>query len=259
MTDELVTRHVAELLARERARLDAGIPGAPIRAYDVISGASGIGRYLLLHPRHHTLLRHLLAYLVRLTAPVAAHGVTVPGWWVSTVPNPARPHDFPCGRLNLGLAHGICGPMTLLAFARQAGIRVPGDDEAIASIAEELLTYQDERGQWPGTVALEDIVLDGENDPVEPGLCHGRAGALHLTSVLAHDTGDARLVAQLPRLAERVLDLPTPEHPFRFARENTSSRPRLGFLDGAAGIALALHRYADGPQRTIWEAALMVC
>ncbi|MFD0489782.1 lanthionine synthetase LanC family protein [Saccharopolyspora spinosporotrichia] len=198
MTDELVTRHVAELLARERARLDAGIPGAPIRAYDVISGASGIGRYLLLHPRHHTLLRHLLAYLVRLTAPVAAHGVTVPGWWVSTVPNPARPHDFPCGRLNLGLAHGICGPMTLLAFARQAGIRVPGDDEAIASIAEELLTYQDERGQWPGTVALEDIVLDGENDPVEPGLCHGRAGALHLTSVLAHDTGDARLVAQLP-------------------------------------------------------------
>jgi class I lanthipeptide synthase len=50
---------------------------------------------------------------------------------------------------------------------------------------------------------------------------------------------------------------------FRSPSDVTTGRPTWvddgGFLTGAAGIALALHRYAGGAEpRTAWDAALLV-
>ncbi|MFF4694578.1 lanthionine synthetase LanC family protein [Streptomyces chattanoogensis] len=108
----------------------AGRPGAPLAAYDVISGATGLGRLLLArqhaHRTHHALLTSAVDYLICLTDPVHVHGRTVPGWWTPDAPSLNRTASFPRGHVNLGLAHGIAGPPALLALARQRGITAPG-------------------------------------------------------------------------------------------------------------------------------------
>ncbi|MFI7099436.1 lanthionine synthetase C family protein [Streptomyces sp. NPDC050161] len=314
--DAKVTARLRADLAQEHARLDAGRPGVAMSTYDVISGATGLGRYLLLaEPRHHDLLAGTLTYLIRLTHPVTAHGHSVPGWWVPTQPSPVPDPRFARGHLNLGLAHGICGPLALLSLAWEAGVRVPGQLPAIARIAEHLLDHQLDTGLWPRAIGFDDFTrgtwTPGHGDaqvawcygtpgvartlhlagralhrpdwqeravrgldsalslsPRLPGnsLCHGRAGLLHITSLMAHDSADPHLTAHLPGLANTLLDAYDPAHPFGY-RHDTPKLPadqlvaphRAGFLQGTAGIALALHTFATpSPPPRPWDAALLL-
>ncbi|MGP3926928.1 lanthionine synthetase C family protein [Streptomyces sp. 8N616] len=312
--DDRVTAQVERLLAAEEERLRAGRAGAPMHAYDVISGATGLGRYLLLHrPRHQELLARVLSYLVRLTEPVSAHGHTVPGWWVRGGPATADDDpDYPRGHFNLGLAHGIPGPMALLALAREAGVRVPGQDAAITRVCDWLLDWRTAGGRWPWVIPFERHMKAGDRTvPLPPGrtawcygtpgvawavylagralshtdwqraavdalaaelddvrglfdssLCHGRTGVLLITWRMARDSGDSRLTAQLPHLAAPVLDAYDPQLPFGYRYSAPTMRvagDRAGFLEGAAGIALALHTYAtDSEPDTPWDAALLL-
>ena len=86
----------------------------------------------------------------------------------------------------------------------------------------------------------------------DQSLCHGWAGLLRL----AQSTDDA------DALAERVLAAFDPGHAVRFHLALPSRGPPLdrpGFLDGSAGIALALHGYATARHpRTGWDAALLL-
>ncbi len=63
-------------------------------------------------------------------------------------------------------------------------------------------------------------------------------------------------------VAERVLDAYAPDSAFGFRyyqTEGTWYAERPGFLDGVAGVALALHSYATGEMpRTGWDAALLL-
>ncbi|MFF4642871.1 hypothetical protein [Streptomyces sp. NPDC001389] len=54
----------------------------------------------------------------------------LPGWWCAH-----DPHRFytPGGHGNFGMAHGIAGPLALLAQAPKRGVAVDGQREAIAS------------------------------------------------------------------------------------------------------------------------------
>lgn len=315
--DEHVTARVRSLLDRETARLRAGEPGVRMADYDTIGGATGLGRYLLLRqPRHQELLAGTLTYLTELTRPVTAHGHVVPGWWADQAPGLVAEPRFARGHFNLGLAHGIAGPLALLALARLAGIQVPGHDEAITRIVGQLMPFQARTGLWPGRVSFDEYVAQtpdqGPGDQMiawcygtpgtaraiylagaalrQPGwqqagvralrdafarqppgrtdcsLCHGWAGLLHITSQMARDSGDQALAARLPALAAPIIDAYDPAHPFGFRYTRSGLPPgyqlaphRAGFLEGAAGIALALHAYATGHQpRSDWAAALLI-
>ncbi|MFE0380031.1 lanthionine synthetase C family protein [Streptomyces inhibens] len=315
--DELVGAQLRALLAEESARLDAGRAGVRLGAYDTLAGAAGLARHLLLDPaRHPQLLRDTLSYFVRLTRPVRAHGRTVPGWWVPTQPAVDPDARFTRGHFNLGLAHGICGPLVLLARGWEEGIRVPGHEEAMARIADHLLAFRRYDGLWPGAIGFDDF-LSGDRAPAvddnmvawcygtpgvaralylagraldradwrrtavqalgdalglrPPGatdssLCHGWAGLLHLTWRMADDSGDRRLAELVPRLAAPVLDAYDAALPFGFRYERPGLPPdrslaahRAGFLEGAAGIGLALHTYATGRAPSgHWDAALLL-
>ena len=79
---------------------------------------------------------------------------------------------------------------------------------------------------------------------------------------MAQDTGDPHYTAAADTLAAHLLDDFDADAPFgyRFPHPR-ADRPldRPGFLDGAAGVALALHTYAtDRPPRTPWDAALLL-
>ncbi|MFI9203188.1 lanthionine synthetase C family protein [Streptomyces sp. NPDC053048] len=310
--DTVVLSQWEAVFAAEDERLGAGLPGVRMHRYDLISGAAGLGRYLLLRrDRHHEALSDVLAYLVRLTEPVRVDGHTVPGWWVNGTLTDEPDGSHPRGHFNLGLAHGIPGVLALLALAREADVRVPGQDGAITRVAEWVLRWQGDGLQWPAAVAFEEHVALGGTPPAvgrtawcygtpgvaralylagralrradwqrtavdalvaaladvrgvyECALCHGWAGLLQTTWRMARDSGDQRLADDLPRLAAPILDAYDPGLPFGYscAAPHIRLAPhRAGFLEGAAGIALALHTYAtDAEPATSWDAALLLC
>ncbi|WP_372405253.1 lanthionine synthetase C family protein [Streptomyces luteireticuli] len=65
-----------------------------------------------------------------------------------------------------------------------------------------------------------------------PGLCHGLAGLLQITLRFAHDTGDPDFARAAAGLAVRLLRLPD--------RGGSPAQDGPGFLEGAAGVVLAL-------------------
>lgn len=88
--------------------------------------------------------------------------------------------------------------------------------------------------------AAENALLAVLRDPAQLnklsgiGLCHGTAGLLHAAWRIATESGNTAIAAELPRLADRLITALSPDH----------RDPEL--LDGAAGVALALHTLSTG-------------
>nr|WP_223185296.1 lanthionine synthetase C family protein [Streptomyces sp. CBMA152] len=147
---QTLTTHLA---SEQLARLSAPSPGPGVgwSDYDVITGPTGTGRLLLAavtegdtaeraaaEPALHATLDHL----VTLARPIRVDGQLVPGWWV---PNERQASAgdrrvFPRGDVNLGLAHGIAGPLALLVRSAEYGITVDGQVDAVYAIAGWLAT-----------------------------------------------------------------------------------------------------------------------
>lgn len=308
--EERLTAGLRARLTAEAERLDAGMPGMPGPVYDVIGGICGLGRYLLnWAPAAPDLLMEILAYLVRLTDPVSAHGHVVPGWWVRGAPSLGQQTHYPRGHFNLGLAHGIPGVLALLALASEAGAEVEGQSEAITRIAEWVLGRQIDDYRWPAAIpfdaeavgafvtessgpgwcygtagvaralfvagraldradwqrtaihALSGAVRDTKTMS-DFGLCHGWAGLLHIAWRTTLDSGDQALADHLPELVNRIVEGFDSTAPFGYRSDDAGGRRgphRAGFLEGAAGIALALHSWASGSgPASPWETALML-
>ncbi|MDH6121336.1 hypothetical protein ABH930_006488 [Kitasatospora sp. GAS204A] len=154
-----LTAHVAtEQLARLAAQ-PAG-PGVDWSSYDAIAGASGTGRVLLTavtdgdaeeRAAAEPALRATLAHLVALSRPVRVGGRQVPGWWVPghrqlTAADRAR---FPRGDINLGTAHGIAGPLALLARSAELEVTVDGQLAAVRRIGGWLAARADHDASGP--------------------------------------------------------------------------------------------------------------
>ncbi|GHE97510.1 hypothetical protein GCM10018772_22180 [Streptomyces fumanus] len=308
--DRRVSAALGRTLAAEEERMRSGRPGTSARSYDVVSGATGLGRYLLLRGEpHRALLTRTLSCLVRMTEPVTAHGRRVPGWWVPHGTDGPFSHVFPRGHFDVGLAHGVPGPLALLALAHRAGVRVPGQDTAITGIADWLLRRRTPAAPWPPVIGFDQhtsrttrpppgrtawcygtpgvaraLYLAGRaldrpdwctaalraltealaapGELVDSALCHGWAGVLHVTWLMAHDSGNPQLAGSLPWLAEKVLNDYDADAPFGYRYRSPGQQAaidRAGFLQGAAGIALALDAYARNlPPTTRWDAALLL-
>jgi hypothetical protein len=120
-------------LDRAHERIERG-QLAKLGEFDLINGLTGIGVYLL-QANDTELLRDVLSYLVRLAVePVIVDDERLPGWWTGNGPADEPSSDWPGGHANLSLAHGIGGPLALLASAMTHGITVAGHTEAINQI-----------------------------------------------------------------------------------------------------------------------------
>ncbi|MGI5341773.1 lanthionine synthetase LanC family protein [Streptomyces sp. CA-181903] len=252
-------RHVVdEVTARARRAADGPYSS---RAVDVVAGLTGAGAYLL----------------CRRDDPAAAEALRTVLTALTRTRFPDRPDP--------GMAHGTAGPLALLALALAAEATVPGQREAAVRLAAALAAGRADdawgpdwpapatgrplraswcrggpgiaRALWLAGTALDDAELRGlavralraalrrppERRRVDgdPGLCHGVTGLLHITSRFAHDTGDPGLTTAAARLAAGPL--PSGGGP--------------GFLDGAAGVTLALLGAATDAAPG-WDRALLL-
>ncbi|MDT0445711.1 lanthionine synthetase C family protein [Streptomyces johnsoniae] len=191
--DGHIMRLTRACLDAAHRRIDRGeLPR--MREFDLISGLTGIGVHL--HHRHRggDLLAEVLSYLVRLAAPLTIGSEVLPGWWTTDNTN-----GRPCpdgGHGNLGMAHGVTGPLALLATTLRHGIIVPGHIEAI----EQITTWLDSCRQgtegapwWPEIVSRTEH-REGtvrQRGPGRPSWCYGTPGlarAQQLAALALSDT-----------------------------------------------------------------------
>jgi hypothetical protein len=147
------------------------------REFDLIAGLTGLGAYLLHRHSGGDLLRDVLVYLVRLTEP---RSDGLPGWWALDGPTGTGP-EWRGGHGNLGMAHGICGPLTLLALAARRGVTVDGHADAMRQVCRWLdhCRYgEPPRVWWPGAITRteHDQGVTRRDGPLRPSWCYGTPG-----------------------------------------------------------------------------------
>ncbi|MFL6120678.1 lanthionine synthetase C family protein [Actinophytocola sp.] len=228
------------------ARIDAALAGRTGTAegtYDVVTGISGLGRVLLDamdDPAEHTAAvaaatAATMRYLVRLSRPRSVRGRQVPGWWTSPEQLPLD-HDrrrHPDGAVNVGMAHGIAGPLALLALAARRDVTVDGHLDAIRFLCGWLAdtAVSDEDGPfWPSRVGLS---AGADEQPVRSrdGWCYGVYG---VATALYH-AGTALNCAEWRALAIRAVR-------GALARGTRPTDPYL--CHGYAGVLHTVHRLA---------------
>ncbi|MEU9036700.1 lanthionine synthetase C family protein [Streptomyces sp. NPDC048352] len=180
-------------VAAAHARIRRGEPAA-FAEYDLLHGLTGIGVHLLLHTPGDDALAAVLSYLVALTHPLDLNGERLPGWWCAHDP---RRLYTPGGHANFGMAHGITGPLALLAHALRRGAVVDGQREAVDTVTAWLDQWQQhgDRGPWWPEAITREEAADGRphvTGPGRPSWCYGTPGitrALQLAAIATVDTG----------------------------------------------------------------------
>jgi lantibiotic biosynthesis protein len=203
--DQSLAAAVGRRLDDAHARLDRGaLPR--LAEFDVIRGLAGVGSHLLRRGTAQKTLRRVLEYLVRLTEPLTLHDETLPGWWAPTGPSGRHRARFPGGHANSGMAHGIAGPLALLALSERRGIAVHGHHDAVDRICRWLDRWRTPTpggDVWPYWVNRAQHRA-GRRDTDErqpPSWCYGTAGLSRAQQLAALTTGDTARRA----LAEHAL------------------------------------------------------
>ncbi|MFJ8846208.1 lanthionine synthetase C family protein [Streptomyces cyaneofuscatus] len=160
-------------------------PTATNGAYEVVRGMSGIGRHLLARREQcEDELALVLTYLTRMAHGEISHrGHRVPRWWTWAAPKLGQEVEMPDGHLNLGLSHGVAGPLALLSLAWQQGAVVEGQREAIEQLVALLQQWAYEPGDssgilWPPHLTLEGWAAGPGVPPARqrPSWCYGAPG-----------------------------------------------------------------------------------
>ncbi|MDX3850226.1 lanthionine synthetase C family protein [Streptomyces sp. AK02-01A] len=199
--DSVVAIHTQRRLDAAHTRIDRGELTSFVE-YDLLRGLTGLGALLLRRTPYSDVLKGVLSYLVRLTEPLPSgpSGRTLPGWWVWHGPTDlAAP--TPGGHANAGVAHGISGPLALLALASRRGITVDGQDDAMRRICRWLdgVRQTNHHGTWWARWVTENAAVP--RGPAAPSWCYGTPGLARAQQLAGIALGD--LTRQ--RMAERAL------------------------------------------------------
>ncbi|MCU1685196.1 MAG: hypothetical protein JWQ81_5935 [Amycolatopsis sp.] len=210
--DTTITDLVRVRLSHARARQSRGrLP--LLREFDLIDGLTGLGAHLLHRDPTDPLLTEVLTYLVTLTQPVTVDGAALPGWWTSTAPTGQPSPQWTRGHGNLGIAHGIAGPLALLALAHRHGITVDGHTEALDTILD---FYDDHRVEhargpsWPATITdpVPAAPLAGDALPDRPSWCYGTPGIARAHQLAGLALGDRARAAAAEHALAACLSAP---------------------------------------------------
>ena len=113
-----------------------GRHGVAVSEFDLIVGLSGVAAYLLqrgYEPPMDVALQAILDSLVALTEETEG----IPHWYTPyhLLAGEGMAEHYSEGNLNCGLAHGIPGPLAVMALGLEAGLPVEGLREAVAHCA----------------------------------------------------------------------------------------------------------------------------
>jgi hypothetical protein len=243
---------IATGVAASGARL-ARASGLPVRAWDLISGITGMGVYLLTRreePAPRAALEETLAALVDLMGETDG----APRW--ATPPDHVHEdvrESTPEGNLNCGVAHGAPGSLALMSLALAEGVEVSGQANATRRMAD-WLAARCRRGrfgpEWPAVIPLAGTLGAGRQPPARPAWCYGNGGAARVLWLV----GRALDEPEYSRLAERAV---------RAALERQrAARPLHAptLCHGTAGLAqVTLRMAADSGAEDLSRAARTLC
>ncbi|MFL6127110.1 lanthionine synthetase LanC family protein, partial [Actinophytocola sp.] len=105
--------------------------------------------------------------------------------------------SWPGGHANLGLAHGIAGPLALMATAARRGITVEGQADAIDRIMSWLDRWRCGAGRqawWPGLISRTEWQAQTvrQPGPQRPSWCYGTPGLARAQQLAALALADPR-------------------------------------------------------------------
>lgn len=166
--------------------------------YDVIEGMSGVGNYLLLNDKEgQDYLEKILNYFVSRSKPDSYLNIEVPRWFIKKehlfTDEEKRYYDK--GILNLGLSHGIPGPLIILCKAYNKNIIVDGQKESIERIVENIINAKIKgTNQWNGMIGLDEYINGASNsDAVRDAWCYGTPGIAYSLLVASHTLKNSNL------------------------------------------------------------------
>jgi hypothetical protein len=231
----------AALLPRveEAARRLDTVAGCGVGVFDLISGLTGSAVYLLARRDDASARRVLRAVLGALARLLADDGD--PRRWHTPAAHQARmmAGSFPAGAYNCGLAHGVPGPLALLAIAAGEGLTVPGTDAALDA-AVRFLVDQHAEGpwgpDWPNVVGL----VGGPSlerpvaGPARSAWCYGAPGVARALWLAGTALGDGSTRELAVRTVEAALARP--------AQQRGLTSPT--FCHGTAGLLRIAVRFA---------------
>ncbi len=169
---------VVAALAEQVVQYTEGVLG---EIYDVMSGLSGIGTYLLSRQDHaiaREIFHKVLVGLIYLTRKQGDH-------LLCYTPAHLAPESewiamFPGGYTNCGMAHGLPGLLALLALAYRQGVRVEGLEEGIERAADWIIKHEieDHWGiNWPMVIPMNPLEHTSYSAaPSRSGWCYGSPG-----------------------------------------------------------------------------------
>ncbi|MEV5974863.1 lanthionine synthetase C family protein [Streptomyces sp. NPDC051921] len=210
--------------------------GLAVGTYDLVSGWTGVAAYLHSRPTgpaRDRALHTVLAWLVDLSRAVDG----VPAWHTphALVTDESLRDRYRSAVANCGLAHGITGPLALLALAHADGPIGAGHTDAIRRTASWLAAHQvgDARGgAFPSVVPLGED--SGEAPPSRDAWCYGSPGVARALWLAGTALGDADLTRTAVSAMRAVLRRPV--------AERRIDSP--GFCHGIAGLLQVTLRFA---------------
>lgn len=237
---------LAETLALAR-------PGMPVGQFDLISGLSGVGAYLLCRQAQGAVAAALRAVL-RSFVTMIMEEEGVPRWYTPPhlMGDEAIARHYPLGNLNCGLAHGIPGPLTLMALALTTGVEVPGLVDAVERSARWLVDHRADDAwgvNWPVVVPLTPNGSPPAPEPSRSAWCYGSPGVARALWLAGKATDQPKFCEQAVEAMEAVYRRPL--------RERRIDSPT--FCHGVAGLLQITLRFAHDTGRSLFaEAAGML-
>ncbi|KAB8189597.1 hypothetical protein FH608_039085 [Nonomuraea phyllanthi] len=223
--------------------------------YDVMTGPAGILGQLAPHLADPTALRVASGIVERLIARCDTAGPrehesgslrTAPWkpWFIARKHYDRWKEEVrlnPYGFVNLGLAHGIPGPLAALSRAWLAGHRAPGLREAIRALGDQLVAasrHEDWGRTWPRVLPFDEAgeVAPDRGRPTRPSYCYGAPGIasalLDAADALGDDTMRTVAVEGFEAALRQMEDLPA------------AALNYPGLCHGDAGMVLICRKFA---------------
>jgi hypothetical protein len=193
--------------------------GCGVWQFDVISGLAGIGAYLL-QRRSRPVVADALDAVLRAFIHLTAPDPDGPPRWHTPPPlmsDDSMARHYPHGNLNLGLAHGIPGPLALMALAYKEGVDLPGLPEAIQRVARFIADSRINGPygvDWPTAIPLQadgTWSVDSSIEYSRTAWCYGSPGVARSLWLAGDGLGEASWKALAVEAMEAVLRRPIPE------------------------------------------------
>ena len=141
-----------------------------VQHYDIIIGMTGVGRYLLMYieslgyiqdcTTDKKALVQILRYLVKKSANITVEDKEIIGFYVTNenLWPVERRTQYLHGTLDFGVAHGIAGPLALMAYSAARNISVDSQQlaiEKLISVMDEHKTVKNDIMYWPMILPAE--------------------------------------------------------------------------------------------------------